>query len=78
MKITISFSLKYLSILTRSTNGVKGYYNYSINVIISLVIIPCFNFVTRMLYIIIIIIIIATIKGSAPVFNFLMEYLIIA
>ena len=50
-KIIITFLCQHSSMLTSSIIYVERNYNSSLNVIISLGPIPCFNFVTRMLYI---------------------------
>ena len=51
MKITIAFLCKHSSMLTSSIIDGERNYNSSMKVIKSLGPIPCFHFVTRMLYI---------------------------
>ena len=50
MKNIIAFLCKHSSMITIYTIDVKIYYNYSLNIIISLGPILCFHSVTRMLY----------------------------
>ena len=51
LKITIASSCEVSSILPSVIIDVESIYNYPLNVIISLGPIPCFCLVTRMLYI---------------------------
>ena len=51
IKITIAFLCEHSSMLTSSKINAERNSNYQLNIIISLGLIKCFHFITRMLYI---------------------------